>query len=109
MKSRIKELEERRLALLARIETQRHEVAWRVEEFHPTSQVATWARQQGSRSAANHPLAWLAGIASILLMLKPRRILTWLPWVAGGLSLITRLTRVLRLINELRGFASRPR
>ncbi len=109
MKTRIKELEERRLALLARIETQRHEVAWRVEEFHPTSQVAAWARDRGSRSAANHPLAWLAGIAGVLMMLKPRRMLTWLPWLAGGLSLITRLTSVLRLINELRGFGSRPR
>ncbi len=108
MKSRIRELEERRVALLTQIEAQRHEVAWRVEEFHPTSQVAAWARQRGSQSAANHPLAWLASIAGILLLLKPRRMLTWLPWLAGGLSLVSRLARVLRLINELRGLATRP-
>src|SRR5215469_13057777 len=104
MKSRIAELEERRQALLAQIETQRHDLAWQAEHFSPTLRVASWARQRGSRSAANHPLAWLAGIGSILLMLRPpRRLLSWLPWLAGALSLLTRVTRVMRLINELRG------
>ena len=60
--------------------------------------------RRGSQSAANHPLAWLAGLASVLLLLKPpRRLISWLPWLAGGLSLVTRVTRVVRLINELRG------
>jgi hypothetical protein len=104
MKSRIAELEQRRALLLAQIETQRHELAWHAEQFRPTSQVAAWARRRGSRSAANHPLAWLAGIASILLMLKPpRRLFSWLPWLAGALSLVTRVARVVRLINEFRG------
>ncbi len=104
MKRRIAELEERRQALLAQIEAQRHELAWQAEQFRPTSQVASWARRRGSQSAANHPLAWLAGIASILVMLKPpRRLFSWLPWLAGALSLLTRVTRVVRLINELRG------
>ncbi len=107
MKSRITELEERRRALLVRIDAQRHELAWQAEQFHPTSQVVAWARRRGSHSAANHPLAWVAGIASILLMLKPRRLFTWLPWLAGGLSLISRLTRVMRIINELRGIRMR--
>ncbi len=104
MKRRIAELEERRQGLLAQIEAQRHELAWQAEQFRPTSQVASWARRRGSQSAANHPLAWLAGIASILVMLKPpRRLFSWLPWLAGALSLLTRVTRVVRLINELRG------
>jgi hypothetical protein len=104
MKSRIAELEQRRARLLAQIEAQRHELAWHAQQFRPTSQVAAWARRRGSRSAANHPFAWLAGLASILLMLKPpRRLLSWLPWLAGALSLVTRVTRVVRLINELRG------
>jgi len=104
MKSRIAQLEERRRELLARIETQRHDLAWQAEHFSPTSRVASWARRRGSQSAANHPLAWLAGIASILLMLKPpRRLFSWLPWLAGALSLLTRVTRVMRLINDLRG------
>ena len=111
MKSRIAELEERRQALLARIEAQRHELAWQVDQFRPTTHtVAEWARRRTSRSAANHPLAWLAGIASVLLMLKPpRRMLSWLPWLAGTLSLLTRVTRVIRLINDLRGVHSRYR
>ncbi|HXR88707.1 MAG TPA: hypothetical protein VN750_00340 [Steroidobacteraceae bacterium] len=104
MKRRIAQLEQRRQALLAEIETQRQELAWQAERFHPTTQVASWARRSSSRSAANHPLAWLAGIASILLMLKPpRRLISWLPWLAGALSLLTRVARVVRLINELRG------
>jgi hypothetical protein len=104
MKSRIAQLEQRRQALLAQIETQRQELAWQAERFRPTSQVASWARRSSSRSAANHPFAWLAGIASILMMLKPpRRLISWLPWLAGSLSLLTRVMRVVRLINELRG------
>ena len=104
MKSRIAELEQRRQALLAQIETQRVELAWHAEQFRPTTQVTSWARRRSSRSAANHPFAWLAGIASILIMLKPpRRLISWLPWLAGALSLLTRVTRVVRLINELRG------
>lgn len=106
MKSRIAELEQRRQALLAQIETQRNELARHAERFHPTSQVASWARRRGSHSAANHPLAWLAGIASILLMLKLlRRTISWLPWLAGALPLLTTVIRVVRLINEMR----RPR
>jgi len=104
MKSRIAQLEQRRQALLAQIETQRQELAWQAERFRPTSQVASWARRSSSRSAANHPFAWLAGIASLLMMLKPpRRLISWLPWLAGSLSLLTRVMRVVRLINELRG------
>ncbi len=103
MRSRIAQLEQRRRALLVQIEAQRHEIAWRVEQFRPTSQVAAWARRRGSQSAANHPLAWIAGIASLLMFFKPRRMLSWLPMLAGGLSLLTRLTRVIRIVNELRG------
>ena len=104
MKSRIAALEQRRALLLAQIETQRHELAWQAEQFRPTSQVAAWARRRGSRSAANHPFAWLAGVASLLLMFKPqRRLLSWLPWLAGALSMVTRVIRVVRLLNEFRG------
>lgn len=105
MKGRIAELEERRQALLARIEAQRHELAWQAEQFRPTTRsVAQWAGRRTSRSAANHPLAWLAGLASIVLVLRPhRRIIPWLPWLAAALSLLTRVARVMRLINELRG------
>jgi hypothetical protein len=110
MKSRIAELERRRALLLAQIETQRHELAWQAEQFRPTSQVAAWARRRGSQSAANHPLAWVAGLASLVLMLKPpRRLLSWLPWLAGSLSLVTRVMRVVRLINEFRGVRTSAR
>jgi hypothetical protein len=107
MRSRIAELEDRRRTLLSRIEVQRNDLAWRAEQLRPQSQVASWMRR-GPQSAANHPLAWLAGVASILMVLKPRRLLSWLPWLAGGLSLASKLTRVLRVINELRGLRSRP-
>ena len=107
--SRIGRLEERRQALLARIESQRHELAWHAENFRPTSQVAQWARRSSSRSAANHPLAWVAGILGILMMMKPpRRLLALLPWLAGALSLFSRITRVVRLINDLRRPRAQP-
>ncbi len=111
MKSRIAQLEQRRQELLARIEGQRHELAWQADQFRPTTHMfAAWAGRRTSRSAANHPFAWLAGIASMLLMLRPpRRMIAWLPWLAGTLSLITRVTRVIRLINDLRGVHSRYR
>ena len=105
MRSRIAELEHRRRNLLARIEIQREELAWRAEQLHSHSQVASWMRR-APQSAANHPLAWLAGLVSILMIVKPRRLLSWLPWLAGGLSLVSKLTRVLRLISELRGLRS---
>ncbi len=108
--SRISDLEARRALLLVQIEAQRHELAWHAEQFHPTSQVAQWARRRGSRSAANHPFAWLAGIAGIVLLLKPpRRLFSWLPWLAGSLSLLTRVARVVQLINSLRGARSSER
>ena len=105
MRSRIAELELRRLNLLAKIEIQREELGWRAQQLRPQSQVASWMRR-GPQSAANHPLAWLAGIVSVLMILKPRRLLSWLPWLAGGVSLVSKLTRVLRLISELRGLRS---
>lgn len=103
MKRSIAELEQRRQALLTKIETQRHELAWQAEQFRPTSQVVSWARRRGSQSAANHPLTWLIGIAGMLLVLRPlRRSISWLPWAAGALPLLTAVIRVVRLINELR-------
>ncbi len=103
MKSRLAQLEQRRQALLARIETQRDELAWQAGQFRPTSQVASWAQRRSSQSAANHPLAWLAGILSILVMLKPlRRSIAWLPWIAGTLSLLGPAVRIVRLIGDLR-------
>jgi hypothetical protein len=43
-------------------------------------------------------------------MLKPpRRLLSWLPWLAGSLSLVTRVMRVVRLINEFRGVRTSAR
>lgn len=111
MKRRIAQLEQRRQDLLARIEAQRHELAWQAEQFRPTTHtVAAWARRRTSRSAANHPIAWLAGIAGVLWMLSPpRRMIALLPWLAGTLSLLTRLSRVIRLVNELRGAHPRYR
>ena len=104
MKSRIVQLEERRRALLAQIEAQRHSLAWQLEHFQLTSGGISWARRRGSASAATPPLAWLAGIAGLLLLLRPlRKSIRWLPWLAGALSLITRGREVVRLVNELRG------
>ena len=101
MKHRIAELEARRRVLLERIEVQREELAWHAEQLRPKAQVAHWAGA-APFAPGQHPLAWLAGLASVLMLFKPRRLLKWVPWLAGGLSVVSRLSRVLRLINELR-------
>ena len=99
--SRTSELEARRRTLLARCEEQRAELAYRLEQLRPSAQVAGWgARAPGL--AANHPLAWLAAVAGIISLFRPKRMLSWMTFATGAISILSRATTLLKLFATLR-------
>jgi hypothetical protein len=99
--SRLAELEARRRALLARCDEQRAEIAYRLEQIRPSAAVANWTlRAPGI--AANHPLAWLAALAGIVAMLRPRKLVSWLTFATGLMSILSRATALLKLFAALR-------
>jgi hypothetical protein len=100
--NRIQELEARRRALLARIDEQRAEIVYRFEQIRPATQVANWAGGGASGTAASHPLAWLAGLAGLVVMLRPRKLLSWVTFASGVLSLVSRAGTILRMLATLR-------
>jgi YqjK-like protein len=103
--SRTSELEERRRALLVRCEEQRAELAYRLEQLRPSAQMASWgARAPGM--AANHPLAWLAAVAGIVTLFRPKRLLSWMTFATGAISILSRATALLKLFATLRSLRS---
>jgi len=103
--SRTVELEERRRALLARCEEQRAELAYRLEQFRPSAQVANWT-QKAPGMAANHPLAWIAALAGIVTLFRPKRLLSWMTFATGVVSILSRATALLKLFATLRSLRS---
>jgi len=100
--SRMDALEARRRALLARCEEQRIELTYRVAQLAPVMQVSAWTRRLGPQAAANHPIAWIAGLIGIVLMLRPRRFLTVLTWLTGAVALASQATTLLRVFRQVR-------
>jgi len=103
--SRKEQLEERRRALLQRCEEQRAEIAYRFQQIRPAAQVANWA-ERAPGLAANSPLAWIAALAGIIALLKPKRLLSWMTFATGALSLMSRATALLKLFATLRSLRS---
>lgn len=103
--SRTVQLEERRRALLVRCEEQRAELAYRLEQFRPAAQVAHWT-QKAPGMAANHPLAWIAALAGIATLFRPKRLLSWLTFATGVVSILSRATALLKLFATLRSLRS---
>jgi hypothetical protein len=103
MSSRIDALEARRRALLQRCDEQRLELAYRVAQIRPAAALTAWTRRAGARSAADHPLAWVAGISGLALMLfRRRRLLSGVGWITGLIALASRATMILRVIAQAR-------
>lgn len=100
--NRLETLEARRRDLLNRCEEQRLELAYRVAQIRPAAQLTAWKRRGGPQAAAHHPLAWIAGLASLLLMFRRRRLLTGVTWVTGLVALASRATTLLRVLAQLR-------
>jgi hypothetical protein len=110
--SRMSDLEARRLALLARCEAQRAEIAQRLNQLRPRSWLASAARAGGAGAAAalkptRHPLAWVAAVAGILAFGRTREVLTAIVWARSAMSLVARVTEVVSLATALR--RARPR
>ncbi len=99
--SRMKDLEERRRALLVRCEAQRAEIAYRLEQIRPRAQLASFS-QRAPEMAMNHPLAWLAAAAGIITLMRPKRLLSWLTFATGAVSILSRATQLLKVFVALR-------
>lgn len=104
--SRITDLEARRRRLLARCELQRVELAQRLEEFtdNPLARVAreVFGAGSGRGLPLARPLTWAAALAGLLLLRRPRQVLTLLMWARSAATLGSRAAFVLRLLGQLR-------
>ncbi len=105
---RLHELETRRLNLIARCEQQRLEIAYRLAELSPAAQLASLTRRAPG-SAASHPLAWLVSLATLIFMVRERRIIGWIGKVSAGMALLSRATTVVRLLRQLRSLSGAAR
>jgi hypothetical protein len=97
----MQELEKRRQALLSRCDEQRAEIAYRLEQIRPAAQIANFT-QRAPGMAMNHPLAWVAALAGIVTLLKPKKLLGWLTLATGAVSLLSRATQLLKVFVALR-------
>jgi hypothetical protein len=107
--ARLRALEARRLVLLGRCEEQRLELAYRFSQLRPRAQLTAWSRRRAASGGGPNPLAWVLGVASMLMMLRrkrkkggARRIVPGVGWAAGIMALASRTTSLLRLIAQLR-------
>jgi hypothetical protein len=99
--SRTSELEARRRTLLARCDEQRAELAYRLEQIRPSAQVADWtAKAPGF--AANHPLAWVAALVGLVGLFRPRKLVSWLTFATGAMSILSRATALLKLFATIK-------
>jgi hypothetical protein len=101
---RLRELETRRLNLIARCEQQRLEIAYRLSELSPAAQLSNLTRRAPT-SAASHPFAWLVSLATLLIMMRERRLVGWIGKVSAGMALLSRASSVVRLLRQLRSLA----
>lgn len=100
--SRLRELEARRLALLARCDRQRLEIAYRLAQVSPAAQLARWTRW-APYTAGGHPLRWLVSLATLVIMMRERKLIGWVERLTLGASMVSRAAAVVRLFRQLRG------
>lgn len=98
---RLHELEARRLNLIARCEQQRLEIAYRIAELSPAAQLSNWTRRAPT-SAATHPFKWLLSLATLLIMMRERRLVGWIGKVSAGVALLSRASAIVRLLRQIR-------
>jgi hypothetical protein len=106
--SRLSDLQARRRRLLARCELQRAELSERLGEFKdsPLTRVAGEMFGAGDGKGLpplGRPLTWAAALAGLVLLRRPRQVLTLLMWARAAASLGSRATLILRLLGQLRG------
>ncbi len=110
--SRMDELESRRRVLIARCELQRTEMALRAQAFRddPLRRVLAGVLGSGTHSPGTrlrHPLTWVVAAAALLVLRRPRQLLTLLGWARGAVSLATKASLAMRLLGQLRGVTRR--
>jgi hypothetical protein len=105
---RLHELEARRRSLIVRCEQQRLEIAYRIAQLSPAAQLSQWTRRAPT-SAASHPFRWLVSLATLLVMMRERRVFGWINRLSRGVSLISRATAVVRLLRQLRSLSGAAR
>jgi hypothetical protein len=105
---RLHDLEARRRNLIARCEQQRLEIAYRIAELSPMAQLSNLGRR-APNSAASHPLAWLVSLATMLIMLRERRLVGWIGKVGAGMALLSRARTIVRLLRQLRSLTGAAR
>lgn len=105
---RLHELEARRRTLIARCEQQRLEIAYRIAELSPAAQLSQWTRRAPT-SAASHPFAWLVSLATLLLMMRERRLVGWIGKVSAGVALLSRASAVVKLLRQIRSLSAAVR
>jgi hypothetical protein len=105
---RLHELEARRRSLIARCEQQRLEIAYRISELNPATQLAQWTRRAPT-SAASHPFAWLVSLATLLIMMRERRVFGWVGKVGAGVALLSRASAIVRLLRQIRSLGGEAR
>jgi hypothetical protein len=106
--SRVGQLEARRLALLARCDQQRFELAYRVRQLTPGALLSRWTRRAPA-SAANHPLRWVMSLATLIILLRQRRLIGWVERLSVGAAVISRAAAFLRLFRRLQALRGATR
>jgi hypothetical protein len=105
---RLHELEARRRSLMARCEQQRLEIAYRMAQLSPAAQLSNWTRRAPT-SAATHPLKWLVSLATLLVMMRERRVVGWIGKVSAGMALLSRASAIVRLLRQMRSLSGAVR
>jgi hypothetical protein len=105
---RLHELETRRRSLIARCEQQRLEIAYRIAELSPAAQLSNLTRRAPA-SAASHPFRWLVSLATLLVMMRERRVVGWIGRLSAGVALLSRATAIVRLLRQIRSVSGAVR
>jgi len=100
--NRLQDLEARRQELLLRCEAQRLELAYHLAQAGPAGRWNALKRRIGPQSVASHPLAWIASIIGLLMMMRTRKVLSGVTWIGGLIALASRATTLLRLFAQIR-------
>jgi hypothetical protein len=105
--SRISVLEARRALLIAQCELQRIELAERIGELKQSPLSRAAAEMLGRPGEPRglplaRPLTWAMALAGLLLLRRPRQILTLLGWARTAVAFGSRAAVILRLLEGLR-------
>jgi len=102
--NRMAELYVRRRVLIERCEAQRAEIAGRISGLNggPLRWALSGLAEAAGGRAGRHPLAWIAALAGLVLLRRPRQALAVLAWTRTALAVLSRVTQVMGVVAALR-------